>query len=355
MDSGHPDLSSRHPVTPGGRQSEADLLHRAQTGDNEAFAELVSVWRAELHMHCYRMLGSLDDADDAVQETLIRSWRAIGSFQPDAPLRAWLYRIATNVCLTLLAKRKRQAPVASLSTDNDDGKDDAMRLDPYPDLWLSDLPRHLAGPETTIDREESVRLAFVAAVQTLPARQRAVLLMRDVLGFPAAEVAQTLSLTVAGANSLLQRARSNLNRERMAGRISREHGEVSSGSERKIIDRFVEAWQATDIPGIVSLLSDDALLTMPPEPLRVVGRDAVGGFLATVPAGGRLGQFRLVPMRANRQPALALYLRDEACSPFLAHAIMVLSIDASGITSLTRFADPALFARFDLPAILDPV
>jgi RNA polymerase sigma-70 factor, ECF subfamily len=317
-----------------------------KTGDDDAFARLIESHQRELHIHCYRMLGSLDDADDALQETMLRAWKAIASTRPDSTLRAWLYRIATNVSLTMLDKQEQRFSPDSLS---DLVETDDMRLDPYPERWLTELPRHLIGPEATVDRDESVRLAFVASVQMLPARQRAALLLQDVLGFPAADVAEMLDGSVPATNSLLQRARSTLTRERLLGRVSREHREDVAEDERAIVDRLVAAWHATDIPAIVAMLSRDAVFTMPPESLRREGPDAIGGFLQTVPAGGNLGHFRLVQTRANHQPAVAIYEPVAGQAHFVPHAVMVIALSGGKIASLVRFAGPGLFERFGLP------
>jgi RNA polymerase sigma-70 factor (ECF subfamily) len=305
---------------------ESRLLDAALAGDEQAFERLTGALRREIYLHCYRMLGSLDDADDAVQETLVRAWRALARFEPRAPLRAWLYRIATNVCLSALERRARRR--------------EEPRLDPFPDRLLDEVA---PGPDAYAVERESVQLAFVAAVQVLPPRQRVVLLLRDVLDWSAREVADLLETSVASVNSALQRARAGLEREREAGLLTKAHSPPESEVERRLVRRFVEAWQATDVDGLVALLAEDALLTMPPLPLRVAGSDAIGEFLSTRPAGGQLHRFRLVETRANRQPAVALYLDGEA------HAVMTMALDGGEIAALTRFGEPRLFPRFGLP------
>ena len=228
-----------------------------------------------------------------------------------------------------------------------------MPLDPYPDRLLDELSPTAPGPEATIELQESVELAFVAAVQFLPPRQRATLLLRDVIGYPAAEVATMLETSVAGVNSALQRARATLaqgrppggSRATMPRRIPRRSKHSSAASQI--------AWHAADVPSIVALLTEDALFTMPPQPARYVGREAIGTFLATVPHGGRLDRYRLVPTRANRQPAVAAYCREDGAGDYRAHSVMVLAIEGGAIASLVRFADPALFAHFGLPMLLD--
>ena len=223
-----------------------------------------------------------------------------------------------------------------------------MHLDPYPDRLLDEL-----GPETAIEQQEGVERAFVAAVQLLPPRQRASLLLRDVIGYTTTEVASMLATSVAGVNSTLQRARATLEQERRAGRFARSHSRTAAANERALVHHLVEAWHASDVNAIVAVLTEDALLAMPPQPERYVGREAIGAFLSTVPRGGRLDWVRLVPTRANRQPALADYARDDDTGPFLAHAILVLAIDGDAIASMTRLACPGLFARFGLQPTYD--
>jgi RNA polymerase sigma-70 factor (TIGR02960 family) len=330
-------------------RTESERLAAAQSGDAGAFGALTRQHERELHIHCYRMVGSLADADDALQETLLRAWRQLGRFAPRAPLRAWLYRIATNVCLTMLAQRARRGEVVVPLRQ----EGEPMHIDPYPDYLLDELAPTIPGPEATVERQESVELAFVAAVQFLPPRQRATLLLRDVIGYTAAEVAAMLSTSVAGVNSALQRARTTLDRARLAGQVTRAHSRTGTANEQALVRRLAEAWHAADVRSIVALLTEDALLTMPPLPDRYMGREVIGAFLATVPGGGRLDRFRLVPTRANRQPALAIYFRASDDGVYHPHAVMVLAIEGDAIASLVRFADPDLFARFGLPLSCD--
>lgn len=335
-------------------QTELEQLAAAQAGDEGAFGALTLPHRRELHVHCYRMLGSLDDADDALQETLLRAWRQLDRFQPRAPLRAWLYRIATNVCLTMLVRRGRRTELtatALAAVRSQEGE--RVHLDPYPDHLLDELGPAAPGPEAIVEQQESVELAFVAAVQLLPPRQRAALLLRDVIGYTAAEVAAMLATSVAGANSALQRARETLAQGRGAAQVTRRHSRTSSATEQALARRLVDAWHAVDIPSIVALLTEDAVFTMPPLPARYVGREAIGAFLATMPGGGRLDRFRLVPVHANHQPAVAAYYRQGDAGAFQAHAVIVMAIEGEAIASMVRFGDPTLFARFGLPASLD--
>jgi RNA polymerase sigma-70 factor (TIGR02960 family) len=340
------------------RDDETKHLIVAQGGDERAFEALTQPLRRELHLHCYRMLGTLDDADDALQETLMRAWRNLDRFEPRAPFRAWLYRIATNVCLTTLARRTRRGEIALTDLSNERERapwreDEPLNLHPYPDDLIDELAQAIPGPETTVVQRESVELAFVAAVQLLPPRQRATLLLRDVIGYPAAEVAAMLETSLAGVNSALQRARATLAQAQTFSPVTRPHTPPSSETEQALVQRLVAAWQAVDVPGIVAILTEDALFSMPPLPDHYVGREAIAAFLATGPAGGRLDRFRLVPTRANCQPALAAYWRDGDEGPFHAHGIIVIAFDKEAIASLTRFADPALFSHFGLPMTID--
>jgi RNA polymerase sigma-70 factor (ECF subfamily) len=322
----------------------ADLLVAAKNGDEIAFAELTEPLRREIHLHCYRMLGSLADADDALQDALLRAWKQLASFEPRAPFRAWLYRIATNVCLTMLDRRARRGEI-DLTLITEEGE--PMALEPYPDHLLDELP------EPAAESRESVELAFVAAVQYLPPRQRATLLLRDVIGYSGTEVAGMLATSVAGVNSALQRARATLDDHRAHGVIARDHSRVDTATEQQLIASLVESWRRADIPAFVSLLTDDALLAMPPKAEHYIGRDAIAGFFAQRAELIPLSKFRVVPVRANRQPALAIYRRDGDRGPWEAHGVVVLALTPYGIASLTRFGDLNLFPRFGVPLALD--
>jgi RNA polymerase sigma-70 factor, ECF subfamily len=311
----------------------AQWLAAARIGDEQAFERLLEPHRRELHVHCYRLLGSLDDADDALQETALRAWRGIASFESRAPLRAWLYRIATNVCFRAIERRSRAPePLDPASVEI------ASYLQPYPDSLL----------ELAVEERESVGLAFVSVMQLLPPRQRAVLVLRDVLGWSAREVSDLLDDSVASVNSALQRARETLERERSSGRLARDHLPASIEAEADVMARFFAAWEAVDVDAIVDLLTDDAVMTMPPEPMRIVGTEAIGEFFRTVPAAGALERIQLVPTRANGQPAVAAYLDREA------YGVMVFAIDGGAVASITGFAGyPELFPRLGLPARLE--
>jgi RNA polymerase sigma-70 factor, ECF subfamily len=317
---------------------ENALLVAARTGDEQAFVHLTSPHRRSLHLHCYRMLGSLHDADDAVQETMLRAWRGVDRFEPRAPLVAWLYRIATNVCLRMIEQRDRRQ---AASVD--------AHLSPYPDRLLEELPSTEESPEATVEARETVGLAFVAAMQLLPPKQRAVLVLRDVLGWSAREVSEFMDDSVAAVNSALQRARERLERERDEGSLARVHAPADDEAEARLMRRFQDAWAAVDIDGIVALLAGDALMTMPPEAARFSGGEVIGGFFATVPLEGRLDLIRLVPARANRQPVLAAYAHDPADGVFRAYGVMVFAIGGDEIAGITGFPQPELFAELGLP------
>jgi RNA polymerase sigma-70 factor (ECF subfamily) len=303
--------------------------------DEQQFVALTSPHRAALHRHCYRMLGSLHDADDALQETLLRAWRGIDRFEPRAPVSAWLYRIATNVCLRMLEQRNRRpAPVDA-------------HLEPYPEPVG-------AGPEAETESREAIGLAFVAAMQLLPPKQRAVLILRDVLDWSAREVAEHFGDSVAAINSALQRARERLAREQDEGSLARAHVPRNRDTEAAVMRRFQEAWERVDIDGIVALLATDALMTMPPEAGRVAGAGEIGTFFATVPLDGRLERIRLLPARANGQPALAAYAQDEVTGTFKAYGVMVFAIHGDKVAGITGFPGESGFhERLGLPVEID--
>jgi RNA polymerase sigma-70 factor (TIGR02960 family) len=313
-------------------------LAAARTGDQDAFAELVSPHRHELRVHCYRMLGSADDADDAVQETLLAAWRGLAGFQGRSSLRAWLYRIATNVCLRLADQRKRRVLSwdhgPARSPDDDLGTpEDGPWLEP----WLE--------PETAYERKETIGLAFVAALQHLPANQRAVLILREVLDFPAAEVAELLDTSVPSVNSALQRAR-----QTVSARVhAREQQAAAAVAEQElaVVADFVDAFERRDVDALVSLLAEDVRFTMPPLPAWFDGREDVAGFFARRVFAT---PWRATPVVVNGQPALACY--QAADGVFRLSAVNVLTIDDGRISWIASFLDPSLLARLGLPATL---
>jgi RNA polymerase sigma-70 factor (TIGR02960 family) len=322
-------------------------LARAQGGDDEAFRELIGPYRGELLAHCYRALGSFHDAEDVLQEALLAAWRAIGQFDGRS-LRAWLYRIATNRCLNYLRAESRRPRPASLP-DRGAGPaapvslDEPWWLEPYPDVLLQDAA---PGPEARYDARESIALAFVAGLQRLPPQQRATLVLRDVLGFPAAEAAEILGTTPAAVNSALIRARASLRPNRSAHSVPLP----KSPAEAAVVDRFVDAFEQFDLGRLVALLTTDARLTMPPEPFEFRGPQAITGFLGELPFWGQ--ELKVVPTRANNQPAFAYY-RPDPCTPiWRAGGVMVLALRGDQVCALTRFADRGLLARFGLPRTL---
>jgi RNA polymerase sigma-70 factor (ECF subfamily) len=311
------------------------LLDAARCGDSEAFRALVLPHLRSLHVHCYRMLGSYDDAEDAVQEALLSAWRGLDSYEGRAPLLHWLYRITTTTCLKMLRGRtRRPATVGELTY-----------LQPYPDRLLDQLTDADADPAAVAQRRESVALAFIAALQRLPATQRAVLILRDVLAWSSAEVADLLQTSVPSVNSALQRARTTL---RAADPAQAQPDGSLDARDRLVMDRFVRAWQRCDIPALAALLREDAILRMPPEAVEIRGRDLVAAFFATVPADGRLDLIPLLRTEANGHPALAAYLPDDTgyCRGY---GIMVFTVVNGVVATITGFPDPRLFGLFGLP------
>jgi RNA polymerase sigma-70 factor (TIGR02960 family) len=338
-------------------RDEGQLLTRAQSGDEVAFQALTESLRGELQMHCYRIVGSVQDAEDLVQETLVAAWRGLEGFEERAPLRSWLYRIATNRCLNHLRDRGRRlpdlpAPVESVPPPPEPThRRERVWLEPYPDVLLEGVADRSQEPDARYEQREAIGLAFMVALQRLPPRQRAVLVLRDVLGFRAAEVAQMLGATEVAVNRLLHRARRAMDREARPGTLA-EAPLPDSPEERALVARFATAFQSGDVPGVIALLTDDALMTMPPEAAEYVGPEAIGRFLSTVPAAGALERFRLVPTRANGQPAFGCYLEDPHSPIARAYGLMVLTLRGDRVAGLAGFADTAVFASFGLPRTL---
>jgi RNA polymerase sigma-70 factor (ECF subfamily) len=325
----------------GGRGGGQALLAAAQAGDDQAFVSLTSPYRRALHIHCYRMLGSLHDADDALQETLLRAWKGLPRFEPRAPLAAWLYRIATNVALRMIEQRRDPSAPAD------------AHLQPYPDRLLDELTTSGPGPLELTTTTEGVRLAFVAAMQLLPPKQRAVLVLRDALDCPAREVAELLEDTVPAVNSALQRARERIDREQRAGTLARLHAPASPDVEASVMRNFQEAWAAVDVRRIVALLTDDAVLTMPPIDVRIEGAAAVGEFFATEPLGGHIERIALVPTRASGQPGFACYADEHATGEHAAYGVMVFALQGDRIAGITGFPqDTELFEQLGAPLAL---
>jgi RNA polymerase sigma-70 factor (ECF subfamily) len=329
-----------------------ELLTLARGGDGEAFRALVGPYRHELQVHCYRILGSIQDAEDLLQETLLAAWRGIDGFEERSSVRTWLYRIATNRCLNALRAGARRPPAYAGYLPEVPLPEPSHRLpepswlEPYPDALL-DIIDHVPGPEARYEARESVSLAFLAALQQLPPRQRVVLVLRDVLGFRAAEVASMLDTTENAVTSALKRARATLEQEPDRARAPLP----DSPQERRIIADFVRAFEAGDVDAVVTLLTDDAWLTMPPIPLEYHGLDDVRHFLATVAfrAGHR---HVLIPTRANGQPAFGCYRRDPRTPILHAHGVLVLTLAGDRIAVVSRFLDNSLLATFGLPRSL---
>ena len=322
-------------------------LARAQRGDEEAFAQLTSPYRRELQLHCYRILGSLQDAEDLLQETLLAAWRGLEQFEGRSSLRAWLYTIATNRCLNALRDSgRRPVEVAAAATVGHPSESFAEIpwLEPYPDTLLEGIADATPGPAARYESKETVALAFVSGLQHLAPRQRAVLVLRDVLGFHTDEVAEMLGSTPPSVNSALQRARAALDsrvpvsRDRLAMPLT--------GAERELVGRFAEAFERDDIDAMVAMLTDDAVISMPPEPVWRRGGAEIADFLRERHAD-RAGPWRFVETAANGQPAFAYYLPDGG--RLVRSGLFVLGVSPGGISSITRFRDDGLLTRFDVP------
>jgi RNA polymerase sigma-70 factor (TIGR02960 family) len=331
-----------------------ELLSRARSGDQQAFAQLMDAYRHELHVHCYRMLGSLQDAEDALQETLFGAWQALSTFEERASVRTWLYRIATNRCLNMLRaasrrpRSERRAFDVALPEPTRLGE--TVWVQPYPDIFLEALPDDSPGPEARYETRESVSLAFVTALQLLPPRQRVVLVLRDVLGFRAHEAAEMLDATEASVENALKRARAAVH-ARLGNASDREPSPApNSAAEQEIVARLTAAFENGDVAGLVSLLSEDVWLTMPPMPLEYQGRELAERFFRTVAfRPGRVSRF--VATRANGQPALASYIRDPQTGLYHANGIAVLTLSGSFISAITGF-DNSVLPSFGLPRTL---
>ena len=329
-----------------------DTLSRARAGDENAFRELVDPYRRELQLHCYRILGSLQDSEDQLQETLLAAWRGLNSFEGRASLRTWLYRIATNRCLNALRDRGRRPQEVSRMVDLPEPtrRVEPIWLDPYPDVLLEGLGDTAPGPDARYETREAVGLAFVAALQQLPPRQRAALVLREVLGFHTAEVAEMLESSEASVKGALQRARATLDERMSTG--GRERAPLPrSARERELLGRFAAAIERGDPDSVVSLLTDDAWVTMPPEPYEYQGPLAIARLLNDRQAR-RGANLRLIPTRANGQPAFGAYLPDPQAAIARAYALIVLTLEGDRISAMTWFGERSIFAHFGLPRTL---
>ncbi|MEV0362576.1 sigma-70 family RNA polymerase sigma factor [Nocardia fusca] len=331
----------------------SDLIARARAGDDEAFRQLTEPHRRELHRHCYRMLGSFQDAEDVLQDTLLAAWRGLDRFQGRSSIRTWLYRIATNQCLNALRSAGRRPAkewdVPEIEPPEPTRRGEVVWLEPYPDALLAPAIAMPLGPEARYEQAESISLAFITALQILPARQRAVLILREVLGYPAAEVADMLDSTVESVNSALKRARATLQRRLPSSTDADSPPSPASPAEQALVARFARAYESGDIDALVALLTDDVHISMPPMPLEYVGRDAVAGFYAALMSADRT--YHMVPTRANSQPAFGTYLRSAIDGIRRGTGLLVLTLAGDRISAVTRF-DNSVFPWFGLPRSL---
>jgi len=336
--------------------NERELLAAARAGAEDAYGRLVGPYRAELHAHCYRMLGSTPDAEDALQEALLRAWRGLQGFEGRSSFRSWLYKIATNACLKAIERRpKRVLPIDyGPAADPHDGPGEpvveSVWLEPYPDGRIG-LEDGLLGPDARYEQREGVELAFVAAFQHLPARQRAVLILRDVLGFSARETAETLETTPVSVDSALQRAHKAVNERLPKQSQQATLRSLGDTALREVVDRYISAWERSDVDMLVAMLTEDARMTMPPLPTWYSGRDEVITFLRGVPLAG-VKRWRLVPTRANGQIAFGAYVWDEEAHAFVPHGVNVLTLRAAHIEEITTFLTPDALQGFGLPAAI---
>jgi RNA polymerase sigma-70 factor (ECF subfamily) len=334
--------------------SEGALVAAARDGDDGAFRELTDPYVRELRVHCYRMLGSLHDAEDLLQETLLRAWQNLGRFEGRSSVRVWLYRIATNACLNARRSRRRQLPprlngppwdpYAPLVPESEE----ILHLEPFPDSLLVEPE----DPEGRYVAREGIELAFITAIQLLPPRQRAVLILREVLAWSAIEVAELLDTSVPAVNSALQRARRTLDADAPVG--PEAVGAVSADEEALVLERYMRAWEAADMTTLATLLAEDAEMTMPPAPGWFAGRDAIVTWFSTSPFvfGDPTRRMRMLPTRANGLPALAVYTAAAEAEQFEAYGIMVLRIEAGAVAEITGFGDGTLHEFFELPESL---
>jgi len=331
--------------------AEADLLAQARAGDDAAFERLIGPYRRELHVHCSRILGSAQDTEDALQEALLSAWQSLSDFEERASLRTWLYRIATNRCLNVLRSAGRRpqvdGPLFELPIPAPTRHGEVFWLEPYPDALFDEIADDAPSPEARYDLQEATSLAFVTALQLLPPRQRAVLLLRDVLGFRGREVAEMLGSSEESVASALKRARQSI-RDELPAPTERPPG-LSASDERELLERFTSAFESHNVDALVQLLTEDAWLRMPPVPLEYQGRDLAHGFFSVVFRQDR--EYRLVPTRANGQPAFGVYVSDPVTSVLHAMGLLVVTISGNKLGAITRF-DNTVLSRFGLPRSL---
>ena len=338
----------------GGRFETAGVTAAVRAGDESAFVVLVERYRRELKVHCYRMLGSLEDSEDLVQETALRAWRSRRAFEGRSSFRAWLYRIATNACLDALGRRPPRLLPIDVAPAGDPQLElpppsELAWLDPYPDDLLAAAAPAEDEPQEAVVRKETIELAFLAAIQHLLPRRRAVLILRDVLGWSAKDTASVLEMSVASVNSSLQRARATLRDHLPASRLEWAPSSDPSPAERGLLDRYIDAHERADLDGLAALLREEVRFSAPPTPRWHDGREA---FLTSMRRSAAPGRFRLLPTRANMQPAAASYVRRPGDPRYRPLAIDVLRIERGLVAEVTTFVRPDLFALFGLPAEL---
>jgi len=335
----------------------ADLLARAQAGDGDAFGQLVDPYRRELQVYCYRFLGSVADAEDALQDTLLSAWQGLPGFEGRASVRTWLYRVATSRCLDALRSARRRPPATpppeemkGLVPPEPTRLGELLWLEPYPDAMLEGLADSAPGPEARYEALESISLALVTALQLLPPRQRAAVILRDVLGFHAREAAAILDTSEESVTSALKRARAALDRHQRSAPLREPAPPPGSAAEQRLVDRLTVAFESADVAGVVALLTEDVWLTMPPLSLEYQGRELAARFL-TATAFRPGWTARLIPARANGQPAFGFYARDPATRRYYTVGFMVLTLSGDRISAMTRF-DASTLPRFGLPLTL---
>lgn len=332
--------------------SNSPLIALAQAGDGDAFRQAIAPYRRELQLHCYRMLGSYQDAEDALQDTLLSAWQGLPSFEGRSLFRTWLYQIATHRCLNLRRTASRRPAkawdVPGIQPPEPSRLGEVVWLEPYPDSLLETLADTAPGPHARVERSQSVSLAFITALQVLPPRQLAVLILRDVLGFQASEVAQMLDTSVDSVNSALKRARAGLQDQPRPGLAASPPPPTQSASERAVAAKFAQAYETADLDALVALLTDDVFVSMPPMPLEYEGRELAARFFANIFGAGR--RFHLVPTRANGQPAFGAYIW---AADGVRHAagLFVVTLAGDRISALTRF-EASVLTWFDMPRTL---
>ena len=331
-----------------------DLIGQVKAGDEQAFRQLIGPYQAELQLHCYRILGSAQDAEDALQETLLAAWRGLPDFEGRSSVRTWLYRVATSCCLKALRSSRRRPPMnwppPGVDLPEPSRMGEVIWLQPYPDMLLEGLADAAPGPEARYEAAEAISLAFIAALQTLPPRQRAVLILRDVLGFPTSQVADILDGSEDSAASALKRARATMRQRFPDSMVRQPAPRPGSSEERDIVERFTRAYQAGDVAAVVALLTEDIAVTMPPLPLEYHGRDVAARFFAST--GLRPGRrSRLIPTRANGQPAFGVYVQDPQAGVWHTAGVLVLTLTGDKICGTTGF-DTSVPPYFGLPRTL---